>query len=244
MSEPDMATFMQVYGPIPRQGPGTAADVAWACEAAGTEPDARICDVGCGSGADLAALRRAAPRGAVVGLEPDIGLVVAAGTRLDDPGVTVLRGVGVASDGGRDPVTEGPFDLIWSAGAIYFDGVTAALRHWGDALSFGGHVAFSAPVSAEADAEAAAFWGGDAADTETTLDVAIAAAGYGVVARGRVPDAGWEAYYDGLLARCAALDRVEDAALAEVVAAARKEAADWSRLRGRVGYALRVVRPR
>jgi trans-aconitate methyltransferase len=239
-----MDAFMQVYGPIPRQGPGTAEDVVWACARAELQPDARVCDVGCGSGADLAALRAAVPKGEIVGLDPDLSLVVAATMRLDDPTVTVMRGMGIAPEGGRDPVTEGPFDLIWCAGAIYFDGVGPCLRHWCDALSFGGAVAFSAPVSAEGDAEAATFWGGDATDTEASLDVAIAGAGYGIVARARVADAGWEAYYAGLLARCDALDRVADAELAEVVAAARKEAADWSRLRGRVGYALRVVRPR
>ncbi|PWJ20466.1 class I SAM-dependent methyltransferase [Jannaschia seohaensis] len=239
-----MSAFMQVYGPIPRQGPGTPEDVAWACARTELEPDARICDVGCGSGADFAALRAAAPEAEIVGLDPDLGLVVAAQTRLDDPSIRALRGVGIAGEGGRDPVTEGPFDLIWSAGAIYFDGVGPSLRHWRDALSFGGAVAFSAPVSAEDDAEAAAFWGGDAADTEATLDIAIAAAGYGIVARGRVPDAGWEAYYAGVLARCDALERVQDAELAVVIAGARQEAADWSRLRDRVGYALRVVRPR
>jgi SAM-dependent methyltransferase len=234
---------MQVYGPIPRQGPGTAADVAWACAAAGIGPGAAICDVGCGSGADFAALRAAAPAGRLVGLDPDLGMVVAATLRRDDPGVVVRRGVGIAEAGGRDPVSEGPFDLIWSAGAIYFDGVEASLRHWRGALTPGGAVAFSAPVSAEGDEEAAAFWGGDAADTEAMLEAAIEVAGYEIVARGRVSEAGWEAYYAGLLAQCAVLDRVGDAELAEIVAEARREAAEYARLRDRVGYALRVVRP-
>jgi SAM-dependent methyltransferase len=238
-----MGAFMQLYGPIPRQGPGMPRDVAWACAEAGIASGARVCDLGCGSGGDFAALRAAAPKGEILGLDPDIGLVVTAQTRQGDPRIRVLRGVGVARDGGRDPVTEGPFDLIWSAGAIYFDGVGPSLRHWRGALAPGGAVAFSAPVSAEDDPEAAAFWGDDASDTEASLDAAIAEAGHRIVARGRVSDEGWETYYEGLLARCAVLDRVEDAALAAVVAAARREAETWARLRGRVGYGLRVVRP-
>lgn len=234
---------MQVYGPIPRQGPGMAADVAWACAAAQVPDDAAICDVGCGSGADLAALRAAAQRGRVLGLDPDLSLVIAATLRHDDPAIAVRRGRGIG-DQGADPVTEGPFDLIWSAGAIYFDGVGPSLSHWRPALAPGGAVAFSAPVSADADdAEARAFWGGDASDTERTLDAAIAGAGYTVVAGRRVADAAWEAYYQGIVARCDRLSRVDDAALSDVVAAARHEAAEWSRLRDRVGYALRVVRP-
>ncbi|TFL17052.1 class I SAM-dependent methyltransferase [Jannaschia formosa] len=239
-----MSVFLHVYGPIPRQGPGTEAEVAWACEVAGTPLDAAICDVGCGSGGDLVALRRAAPQGRIVGLEPDLGMVIAATLRLDDPAITVRRGHGIGRDGGPDPVSEGPFDLIWSAGAIYFDGVGPSLRHWAGALTPNGAIAFSAPVSARADdPEATAFWGGEPADTEATLDAEITAAGHAVLARGRVPDAGWEAYYQGLLARCDLLERVRDAELAEVISAARREAADWSRLRDRVGYALRVVRP-
>ena len=240
-----MSAFWTVHSGLDREGPGTSADVAWACAASRVPSDGRVCDVGCGSGADLGALRAAVPGGSVLGLDLHLPFVVEAALRCrDDPGISVRRGVLIARDGLPDPAALGPFDLIWCAGAIYFEGVEAALRALGPALTPGGAVAFSAPVVSDAsDAEAVAFWGGDVRDTEETLDAFIAAAGFAEVARGRVGDAGWEGYYAGVEARCALLDAVEDDALRAVLAQTREEAAAWRRLRDRLGYALRVVRP-
>ena len=78
----------------------------------------------------------------------------------------------------------GPYDLIWSAGAGYFLGVSRALSAWRGALADGGAVAFSHPcLFTDAPSEAAvAFWeaepGGIA--TETTSRAEIAAVGWQV----------------------------------------------------------------
>ncbi len=59
-------------------------------------------------------------------------------------------------------VLTGPFDLIWSAGALYFLGVTDGLTGWRAALAPGGAVAFSEPcffTDTPSDA-ARAFWDG------------------------------------------------------------------------------------
>ena len=42
-----------------------------------------------------------------------------------------------------DPADLGPFDLIWCAGAVYFEGITECLQAWAPALKPGGAVAFS-----------------------------------------------------------------------------------------------------
>ncbi|SFI25055.1 class I SAM-dependent methyltransferase [Jannaschia pohangensis] len=240
-----MSAFWTIHTGLLREGPGTPAEVAWACGHADIPLAGRICDVGCGPGADLATLRRAVPEGSVLGLDRHLPFVVDAALRhRDDPGIAVKRGLLVARDGLPDPASEGPFDLIWCAGAIYFEGVTAALQAWGPALTARGCVAFSTPVVADPDdAEAVAFWGGDLWDTDATLDAAIAEAGFETIALGQVDDTGWEAYYAATEARCAELDAVADAELRAAVAETRAEASDWRRLRGRLGYALRVVRP-
>ena len=240
-----MNAFLVVYADLPREGPGSAEDVAWACAATGLRRDGRVCDLGCGSGADLTALREAVPEGSVLGLDLLHPFVAAAHLRVaGDPGITVRQGRGVGQDDVPDPSAFGPFDLIWSGGAIYFDGVARCLATWRDALAPGGMVAFSAPVVADpGDAEAVAFWGGDGWDTMASLDDAIEVAGYETVARGRVGDAGWRGYYAGLMARCDRLDGLVDAEIEGVIAAARREAAEWERLEDRIGYALRIVRP-
>ena len=64
-----MAGFFAVHSGLSREGPGTAGDVTWACAAAAVAPGAAICDAACGPGADIAALRRAAPDGTVVAFD-------------------------------------------------------------------------------------------------------------------------------------------------------------------------------
>ena len=246
MTGPDRDAFFAVHSGLDREGPGTAADVAWACRAAGTPSDALICDAACGTGADVAALRRAAPAGRVAAFDRHLPFVADAAARsAGDAGVTVTQGVLVSDGTGLpDPAALGPFDLLWCAGAVYFVGVEAALRAWRPALRPGGAAAFSEPVTwGPPDEETRAFWGGEVLD-ERSLDAAVEAAGWAVVARSRVADEGWRLYHDGLERRCAAFDRCEAEPIRAAAAEARREARDWERLRGRLGYALRVVRPR
>ncbi len=126
--------FWAVHQGLPRQGPGEPADVAWAAGVAGLAPDARICDAGCGPGADFEALLAAAPEGDVTGVERHADFVEAAAARRLD---RVVVRQGDAAD------ITGPYDFIWAAGSLYFLGVTEGLRRWRDALAPGGAVAFS-----------------------------------------------------------------------------------------------------
>jgi SAM-dependent methyltransferase len=236
---------LAVHAGLEREGPGTPGCVAWACEAAGTGRDARICDAGGGPGGDVAALRRAAPEGEVVTLDLHLGFVAEAAVRhRGDAGVRPVHGVLVADGSGLpDPAALGPFDLIWCAGAMYFVGIEPALRAWAPALAPGGAVAFSYPATRGAeDEETRAFWEGSFGD-EPEIDRAVEAAGWEVVARSRVPREGWDAYFRAVLERCDALDRLEAPAVRAAVAQSREEAAAYDRLSDRVGYALRVVRP-
>ncbi|KIT15202.1 class I SAM-dependent methyltransferase [Jannaschia aquimarina] len=236
--------FFAVHSGLYREGPGTARDVEWACAQACVAPDAAICDAACGPGADISALRAAAPQGHVTAFDKHLGFVAEAAIRhRRDDAVTVTQGVLLGPDDLPDPVDLGPFDLIWCAGAIYITGVEPALKRWRGALKPGGAVAFSAPVNlAEPTSEMHAFWEQEV-DTEDSLDAAIHAAGFGTVASSRVPSEGWEAYYAGVEARCDDLSRCEAPAIRQAVAENRREAEKWRALRDKLGYALRVVRP-
>jgi trans-aconitate methyltransferase len=234
--------FLELMAGLPRQGPGRAEDVAWAARAAGLKPEARICDAGCGTGADVPALLAAAPGGRVTAVDshgPFIDRLLA--RHGEAPRLTAYKG-----DMGH---IKGPFDLVWSAGAVYFLGVGKALALWRPALAPGGAVAFSHPCffTETPSDPARLFWEGAKVDTEPELAARIKAAGWRLEASRRLPDAAWEAYYQPMETRIAEL-RADpawsaDAARQAVLDAAAAEIAAWRALRGETGYLLCVARP-
>ena len=235
----DWDAFLTVHRGVLRQGPGLAEDVAWAAHLAEVPRDGRLCDAGCGTGADLAALRACVPEGRVDGFDQIEDFVTGANDRFsDDPGVFVVQ-ASMARPGG-------PYDLIWSAGAVYFLGVGAALSAWRDALTDAGCVAFSQPVfwSGSPSEAARAFWGEDPCGTDAETRAEIAAAGFGILGARRVTDDGWNAYFGPLLAYCDVLEEAgTNEVLAEAIAKTRAEAAGWRAVKDETGYMLYVVRP-
>jgi hypothetical protein len=141
----------------------------------------------------------------------------------------------------------GPYDLIWSAGALYFLGITEGLRTWRDALAPGGAVAFSELVwlieSPDAGLKAQMVAEYPAMSGPLVLQDRIEAAGYEVLGVRILPDAAWEAYYSPLEARCDALQASAGPDLAEAIAETRREIALWRKNRNQFGYALAVARP-
>ena len=234
----DMETFFVLHSDLPREGPGTDADVAWACQLAGVARDGTVLDAGSGPGGDVTALLAAVPEGSVLAVDSHGGFAAEAQKRFEgDRRVRALAGDMMAQ--------EGPFDLIWSAGAIYFVGVTKGLMGWRAALAPGGVVAFSSPcLFREAPAKAVIdlFEGYPVPDAEG-IAAEIAAAGYELLGTRRVSDAGWEAYYQPMEARIAELRPGADAALVAVLEDAEREIATWRAHRADFGYLTCVARP-
>ncbi len=234
------AAFFTVHSGLTREGPGDRESLDWALAQAGVARDARILDAGCGPGADIAGLLAQAPAGQVVAMEmhaPYAARVRAA--FAGDGRVTVLEG-----DMARPP---GRFDLIWSAGAVYFLGVTAALDAWREHLAPGGAVAFSQIGWCVADPApaAVAFWAEGYPEITDASGIAaqVAAAGYGIIAQRWLPRAAWAAYYDPLAERVAALRAGADADLVAALDAEQAEIDLWRTHGDDYGYLQIVARP-
>lgn len=223
-----MSAIYDLFLRLERAGPGDAVSLEWAVQ--GLQPGARVLDAGCGVGADTGALLG---RGfQVTALEASE--VFAAEVARRHPGARVVVG-----DMRAPP--EGPYDLIWSAGAVYNVGVAAALAAWRGALAPGGKVAFSdlckrVPVLPRACAEYWATEGLTLRDA-AALEAEVTAAGYRVLGAEWVSDQGWADYYEPLeraLAGC------PDAGL---VAAFRAEIANWRAHGDTFGYRMILCAP-
>ncbi|MEM9968588.1 MAG: class I SAM-dependent methyltransferase [Pseudomonadota bacterium] len=235
-----LAAFFQLHRDLPREGPGEAADVAWAARCCGLHHEAVIADVACGPGADIAALLQMAPSGQVHALDKTAHFVDAARKLWrDDPRVTVLKA--------DMAVIKNAYDFIWCAGAVYFLGVQEALTAWRKSLRPGGVIAFSEAcwfTDTPTD-RAVAQWESYPAMTNIQgINERIAAAEYEVLGQRRLSDAAWENYFTPLDARIARLRPAAAPWLTVVLDAAEEEAACWRAHRSDYGYLLSVVRPR
>ncbi len=232
--------FLTLYTDLAREGPGAAADPAWALSVAATPAQARIVDAGCGSGADTVTLAKERPKARIEAVDK-IGHFVAAAKRRTAP-----FGERVQVRQGDMARLEGPYDLIWCAGAIYFLGVTEGLRAWRSALAPGGAVAFSEPcLLPRPSAAARAFW---ATEYPQISDVAgirarVAEAGYRVLGEQMQVGDAWEAFYIPMAKRIATLRPGATGALAEALDAAEAEIARWRAAPSEIAYALMVVAP-
>jgi SAM-dependent methyltransferase len=235
---PDEA-FFTLHADLPREGPGETADVAWAAGVLGLVKAARVLDAASGPGGDIGALLRAAPNGHVTAIDLHGPFIEAARARWGaDPRVTLLTG--------DMTVPEGPFDLIWCAGAVYFLGIETALRAWAPRLAPGGSIAFSEPClfTDKPSQGAINFWEGYAQLTAADgIAARVRAAGFQTLATRVIGDIGWESYYRPMEARIASLRPGADEALSQVLDQALAEISGWRAHRAETGYLLSVVRP-
>lgn len=235
----DWDAFYTVHHGLPREGPGDAESVALALEMAGTPRVARICDAACGPGADTLTLALLRPDALIDALDAHEGFVAQARERAQGLD-RVMFEVGDMRD------LEGPYDLIWCAGAIYFLGVEEGLRMFRKTLNASGAVAFTEPVRLGPLSERAErFWAEYPALTDIAgVEARIAAAGFETLGTHVLPPAAWEAYYQPLEARMAELRRGEvSPALEAVLAEHDEEIAVFRTSAGSYSYALFVVRP-
>ncbi len=237
MNEPGM--LARIYTGLDREGPGEPADVAWAVARLGLSGRITICDAGCGSGADSATLAELLPQAQITAIEQLPHLVNEARARCRSLANVTVRQGDMADLAGRH-------DLIWSAGALYFLGVTEGLRRWRGALAGNGAVAFSEPVLlGPPDDTVAAFWEEYPAITDLDGIVArIEAADFELLDHRMIVGAPWARYYTRFEAHLATLRAEDDPDLRAAVAMCEREIAMWRAAQDRIAYALMLVRPR
>lgn len=236
----DMESFFVVHQDLPREGPGSPEDVAWALQLANLQGKASICDAGAGPGSDSAELLKLADAN-VVAVETHAGFVSQARARLSgEPRFRAEeRSMAEVAD-----LPDAPFDLIWCAGALYFLGIEGGLQVFAKALKPGGVVAFSEPCYfVETPSEhARAFWEGYGTRRCDAILDAVVAQGYEVLGHRKISEEGWEAYYQPMEARIAKLRTGADDRLREMLDICAQEAHHWREVRAETGYLLVVAR--
>jgi len=239
--------FLDVFEPLPRQGPGSRACTARALALCGALPQsARVLDLGCGSGAQTLDL-----------VELGAGVVVA--VDLHRPSVERLRAtvverglehriVPVVGDMARPCVRPASVDLVWSEGALYNVGLAAGLRIARDVLRPGGRLALTEAVWRVADPPdevRAAFADYPAMGDASAAIAAIEAAGLALLGHFTLPAAAWwDDFYGPMSRRIDAL-RAEHAGDADALAtldALAQEPALRRRHGASYGYEFLVAR--
>lgn len=234
----DWDAFFKLHDDLPREGPGTDADVAWACQLGNVPPHARIMDAGSGPGGDIPALLNAAPEGRVLAVDMHPGFVGTVSARFADDKRVTAKSDSMMRE-------KGPFDLIWSAGAVYFVGVAEALNTWRKALAPEGVIAFSEPClfRPAPDAAVKTLFEGLLPDDEAGISAKVTAADFEILGTRRISDDGWEAYYQPMEAKIDSLRGTADDALNTVLDEAEAEIATWRKHHDDFGYLLIVARP-
>lgn len=237
-----MNAFFTLYSGLHREGPGEPADVLWAIKTCGLTGAVRVADVACGSGADTLTFAEALPEAMIDAHDQQPHFIAEATARCAKYAPRVRTTVGDMA------ALTGPYDLIWCAGAVYFLGIERALTLWRDALAPGGRIAFSEPVylSNPPSPTAQAFWQGETASMTEADGIAarVASAGYRTLATRLVIGAPWQAYYDPLEQRIAALRHAgADTALEAVLKASTREIDLWRQAPQQIAYLLSVVTP-
>ena len=241
--------FLEVYGTLPRAGPGGDEYTRRALELVPGEPVRTVLDLGCGPGAQTIALAAALPDANILALDLLPSMVEEADRRFSELGVDD-RVVAMLGDMAEPPVADRSQDLIWCEGAIYNLGVTEALRTWRPLLAPGGTVAFTEPVWLvdHPPAEVRDWWTAEypPMTDPTGVRSRIDAAAYRTVASFALPGSTWwDEYYTPMQRRIDELSaRLPDDPVASEVASAAETEIDVCRRFGETySYEFFVVQP-
>lgn len=137
--------FLEVYEPLPRQGPGGRAYAERALALCSELPDEPIvADLGCGSGGQTLQLAELT-RGKICALDQHAPSVERLAHRIAERGLgdRVQARVG---DLANPPLDTASCDLVWSEGALYSVGLEVALAACQRLLRPGGYLAFTEAV--------------------------------------------------------------------------------------------------
>ncbi len=194
--------FEMFNGDLPRQGPGDSESTMKALALVPRlRPDARVLDVGCGTGPQTVTLARHSA-GRITAIDshvPFVDVLTRQATALGFADRVEAR-VGDMRQLDFEP---GSFDLIWCEGAIYITGFETGLRDWRRLLAPGGHIAVTEVCWTRPDPppECAAFWAEEypaIRDVPALLRV-VTECGYETVGHFTLPPfSWWDEFYQPL----------------------------------------------
>ncbi len=242
-----MNYFLDLYGTLPRAGPGSDVLTRRAYDLMTEVPERpHILDLGCGPGAQTVALLKHAPC-TVLALDLFPEMIAQVHARAEQAGVAD-RLETVEMDMTKMDFQPETFNVIWSEGAIYFLGFENGLKKVHPFVKPGGYVAVSEAVWLQPDPpdEVVAFWKAyPEMDHIAAKRTGIERAGYELVGDFVLPASAWtERYYDPMTARIAEKEAAwrgipeAEAVLKE----ARTEIAMFNRYTDSYSYAFFVMR--
>lgn len=239
--------FLQIYGALPRAGPGSNALTRRAFETMSDLPESpRILDVGCGPGMQTVELLTITS-GSVVAVDLLADMIARVRASAERAGVSD-RLVTLEQDMKEMAFPASSFDIVWSEGAIYLLGFEAGLKQFKTLVKPGGYVAVSEAVWLRPDppSELVEFWlDYPEIDTVTAKLGIIERVGYEAVDHFVFPPAAWtEQYYQPMEQRLA--EKADDwrgiADAEAVLQEARNEISTFRRYADYYGYAFFVMR--
>ncbi|MEM7795029.1 MAG: class I SAM-dependent methyltransferase, partial [Cyanobacteria bacterium P01_C01_bin.118] len=154
-----MNHFLQIYGTLPRAGPGSNQLTRQAFEMMSDISESpRILDIGCGPGMQTVELLNITS-GTVVAIDLLPEMIAQVKARAESARVSDRLEV-IEQDMTKMAFPESSFDVVWSEGAIYLLGFEAGLKKIKDFVKPGGYVAISEVVWLKPDppAEVVEFW--------------------------------------------------------------------------------------
>ena len=242
-----MGYFIELYGGLPRGGPGDNASTRKAFEMMEhLPPEPRILDIGCGPGMQTIELLRLSG-GTVVALDL-LPQMISRVTEAADSEGFADRLEAVQADMNEMRFEPASFDVIWSEGAIYFLGFEKGLEKVKEFVKPGGYVAVSEAVWLDSDPpqEVADLWKEyPEIDTVERKHEVVSKLGYSIVNHFVLPASSWtELYYDPLATQIPeyetkwkGIPEAED-----VLAEARNEISVFQRHSRYYSYAFFVMR--
>ena len=242
-----MDKFLEIYGTLPRAGPGSNELTRRAFRMLRDLPSSpRILDVGCGPGMQTVELLRLGG-GTVVAVDLLPQMIERVRAGAEAAGVSD-RLVALEQDMHEMDFPPASFDVIWSEGAVYVLGFETGLERFKGLVKPGGSVAVSEAVWLKPDppAEAVEFWTEypEIDSLEEKLKV-VQRVGFELVGHFVFPPNAWtDEYYDPMERRIAEKTRewAGDPEGEAVLKAARDEISVFRRCSEYYSYALFVMR--
>ncbi len=243
-----MEYFMQLYGELPRAGPGDNHATRRALGMIkGLAPAPRILDIGCGPGVQTLELARLTG-GTIVALDLMPRMIERMREGAERQGLAD-RIETVQMDMNEMDFPEESFDLVWSEGAIYLMGFKRGLEKVKRFVKTGGHVAVSEAVWLQPDPppEVLEFWEEypEIDTVQKKLEV-IGELGYLDMGHFVLPNHCWtKDYYDPLMKRADLLDQAwkeEPEEVRSIILEARNEMDIFRKYHDYYGYCFFVIR--